>query len=148
VHFVAPKDSKSADFQLRAATGPWKTVVDNDNNDNDFQGTWGVAEGGVVFAAMRETDGKPCVFVATELTKQPWRVVAFDDADNVLGAHGGNETSAGRLSTCQAVFETDRLSIKRLEVQTRPYNLDVTCVGCTLDPKHPTTPKIVPRKTR
>jgi len=53
-----------------------------------------------------------------------------------------NETSAGRLSTCQAAFDADRASIKRLEVQTRPYNQQATCSGCTLDPKHPTTPKI------
>jgi RNA polymerase sigma factor (sigma-70 family) len=146
VQFTAPADAESADIEVTAATGEWQSVVVNDNLDSQFQGTHGSSFGGIVFTALGEENGKPSILVVTELHDRPWRVAAEDDAGTILDMHPGGQTSAGKISTCQPVFNVDRDHIRRIEVQSRPYNKFAACRNCTLDPKHPSQPTIETKK--
>lgn len=142
VQFVAPPGASAADIEVTAATGEWQSVVVNDNLNSQFQGTYGTKAGGIVFAAMGEENGKPSILVVSELHARPWRIAAEDDSGIILDLHIGGETTAGNISTCQPVFNVERERIRRLEVQTRPYNKFAACRNCTLDPKQPIQPTI------
>ena len=142
LHFVVPANGQPADIEVAAAVGEWQTLAENEHVENKFECISGSEKGGIAFTEMIESDGKPAIYVATELNQQPWRVVAFDDGGNVLDTYAGGETSAGKLSTCKAVFNVERDRIRKLEVQTRPYNKFAACRNITLDPAHPTQPKI------
>jgi RNA polymerase sigma factor (sigma-70 family) len=146
VQFAASPDASSIDIEVTAAAGEWQSVVVNDNLDSQFQGTFGSSLGGIVFTALGEENGKPSILVVTELHDRPWRVAAEDDAGTILDMHPGGQTSAGKISTCQPVFNVDRERIRRIEVQSRPYNKFAACRHCTLDSKHPTQPTIETKK--
>ena len=143
----APEDEPGTiDLEVNVATGEWRTLVENESLDSCVCTAWGSPESGIMFSEMTESDGKPSIFVTTELTSQPGRVVALDDGGNILDAHRGGEMVAGRISTCRPVFRVDRGSIRKLEVQSRPYNKFVACRALTLDAKKPSSPKIETEK--
>jgi hypothetical protein len=95
---------------------------------------------------MTQVDGKARIFVATDITEQPWRLVAIDDAGAATVSNSGESMAAGKVAGGACTFEMDPARIRKLEVQTRPFDKVVTCRNCTLDPQHPTQPKLEIKK--
>jgi hypothetical protein len=146
VQLVAPPGADSIDFKAEIAAGEWQTVVENDHPDSRFHSASSSSRGGAIVGELEQVEGKARIFVATDITDQPWRLVAIDDAGTEIVAKNGESMAAGKVAGGACTINIDPARLRKLEVQTRPFDKVAICRNVALDPQHPTEPKLEIKK--
>jgi hypothetical protein len=147
IRLIALKDDanpSSADVIVSIADGEWNRLIETPIDGGWSSGTMGTERGGVAFTEMIPGEEGTAVYVATEMIDDEWRVVCMDDRGEWRqAARGGSGGRAGKISTGRFVFDLAPPEIRAFAVEFRPFQKQVTFQGVTLDPKKPTTPKVV-----
>jgi hypothetical protein len=140
--FDAAPGASSVNLQATIADGPWKTVMDMRANPDGVMST-GQGNINISMSPLVDQNGKSLLFASISGVSSPMQIVAIagDGTQSVGQSQGSSSTSKTNLGGY--VFDMQANKIKRLQIQTRKFNKQVTAKNVCLDPNDPTQAQIV-----
>ena len=134
----------AADLVVQIADGPWEQVVEANIETPDWEGRLqGSSHGAVVISDMvPDVEGGIAVWVVTELADGEWRVVAINDAGELVQASRRSTSASGRIKAARVAFPLERADVRAFRIEHRPFNKRVVIRNLTLDAARPTRPEV------